>query len=191
MRFSVRSSVGLAVGAVALVAVPVLGFTGLAGAATGDSSGGTSGVAPSGTSRVHPQLTDEQKQCLADHGVTPPTKPADGATRTPPTADQIAAMKAAAEACGLPARPEGGPQGGPRGARPQLTDEQKQCLVDQGVTAPTKPADGATRTAPTADQIAAFKAAAEACGLPTPPAGGPHGPGAPAASTTRSSASTI
>ena len=84
-------------------------------------------------------------------------------------------MKAAAAACGLPTPPAGGPEGGPRGARPQLTDAQKQCLTDQGVTLPTKPADGATRTPPTADQIAAFKAAAEACGLPTPPAGGPHG----------------
>ena len=38
-----------------------------------------------------PQLTDEQKQCLADHGLTLGQKPADGSRD---------AFKAAAEACG-------------------------------------------------------------------------------------------
>ena len=125
MRFSVRSSIGLAMGAAALVAVPVLGLTGLAGAATGDSS---STDAPSGTPRVHPQLTDEQKQCLADQGITAPTKPADGATRTPPTADQMAAFKAAAEKCGLPAPPAGGPHGGPGGFGVSTTSSRGATL---------------------------------------------------------------
>jgi hypothetical protein len=52
-----------------------------------------------------PQLTDEQKQCLADHGITPLQKPADGTRPTPPTDEQRAAHRAAAEACGLPTPP--------------------------------------------------------------------------------------
>ena len=53
------------------------------------------------------QLTDAQKQCLADHGVTLPQRPADGTRPTPPTDEQRAAFRAAAEACGLtpPAAP--------------------------------------------------------------------------------------
>ena len=154
MTFKVRNAVGLAVGALALVAVPAFGITAVADAATGESG------APGGRGG-RPQLTDEQKACLAEQGVTPPERPADG-TRTPPTDEQRAAMKAAAEACGLPARLGPGP-----GQRPQLTEEQKACLAEQGVTPPERPADG-TRTPPTDEQRAAMKAAAEACGLPTP-----------------------
>ena len=91
----IRNAVGLAVGAVALVAVPTFGLAGMAGADTADAE--SSGGRP-----PRPQLTDEQRQCLADQGVTPPEKSADG-TRMRPTDEQRAAMNAAAEACGLPA----------------------------------------------------------------------------------------
>jgi hypothetical protein len=73
---------------------------------------------------------------------------------------------------------------GPRpGARPQLTDTQKQCLSDalsaSGVTLPEKPTDG-TRPQLTQEQRGAMKdamkAAAEKCGLP---ARGPNGAGQP------------
>jgi hypothetical protein len=153
LTFKIRSAVGLAAGALALVAVPAFGLTGVAEAASGETGAG-------GGRGPRPQLTDEQKQCLTDQGVTPPERSADG-TRVLPTDEQRAALKAAAEACGLPARP------GP-GLRPQLTDEQKQCLADQGVTPPERSADG-TRVRPTDEQRAAFAAAAEACGLPAPP----------------------
>ena len=85
------------VGFVALAAVPVLALNSLATADTGTASGS------------RPQITDAQKQCLADQGVTPPVKPADG-SRPELTQEQRDALRAAAEACGLPA--------GPRGAHP-------------------------------------------------------------------------
>ena len=117
-------------GTLALAGLAVASFGSFAGAADDTTPSAT---APDGTARPHPQLTDAQKQCLADHGVTPPQKPADGTRPTPPTDEQRAAHQAAAEACGLPARGPGGP-GGPGGVRPQLTDAQKQCLADHGVT---------------------------------------------------------
>jgi hypothetical protein len=154
----IRSVLGLAAGVVTLVAVPTFGLTAVAGAASGEADG----------RGPRPHLTDEQRQCLADQGVTPPERPADG-TRVRPTEEQRAALKAAAEACGLPAF-RSGTEPEPRGPghRPQLTDEQQQCLADQGVTRPERPADG-TRVRPTEEQRAAFAAAAEACGLPAPP----------------------
>jgi len=116
--------------------------------------------------RRGPNLTDEQRQCLADQGITKPTGP--------PTDEQRAAMKAAAEACGitLPAPPAGvsgatgdpgaAPQGMPgdggrRGPGPRLTDAQRQCLADAGITRPTGP--------PTDEQRAGMRAAAESCGI--------------------------
>lgn len=69
-----------------------------------------------------------------------------------------------------------------RPPRSRLTDAQKQCLADNGVTAPQRSADG-TRTPPTDEQRAAFRAAAEACGLPIPTGHGPGGPGGPAEAT--------
>ena len=44
-----------------------------------------------------------------------------------------------------------------QGNRPQLTDTQKQCLKDQGITRPIRPL--------TPEKIAALKAAAQACGI--------------------------
>jgi hypothetical protein len=62
-----------------------------------------------------------------------------------------------------------------RPSPPQLTAAQKQCLADQGVTVPAKPADG-SRPAFTQEQRDALRQAAEACGLPAGPRG-MHGPG--------------
>ena len=59
--------------------------------------------------------------------------------------------------------------------RPSLTDAQKQCLADQAVTLPQRPANGAAgeRPAPpTAEQRAALQQAAAACGIAIPE----HGP---------------
>ena len=161
MRGSMRTTFGVAAGATALAAVSLVGLGGFASAATGDGGdGGHPG---------RPALTDEQKTCLSDNGVTLPERPSDGSRPTPPTEEQRAAMKAAAETCGLPA-----PRA--RSARPALTDEQKTCLSDNGVTLPERPSDGSRPTPPTEEQRAAMKAAAETCGLPTP-AGPGHGPG--------------
>jgi len=51
---------------------------------------------------------------LSDNGVTLPERPSDGSRPTPPTEEQRAAMKAAAETCGLPtpAGPGHGPGAG-------------------------------------------------------------------------------
>jgi hypothetical protein len=167
----IRSAFGLAAGVIVLVVVPTFGLTAVASAASDETAGSVPEREVGGPERrgPRPQLTDEQRQCLADQGVTPPERSADG-TRARPTDEQRAAHAAAAEACGLPARRGPGP-------RPQLTDEQRQCLADQGVTRPERSADG-TRVRPTEEQRAAFAAAAEACGLPAPPPGPTSGPAA-------------
>jgi hypothetical protein len=119
---------------------------------------------------AHPMLTDEQKACLEKNGVTPPAKPADGQPRTEPTDAEKAKHKAAFEACNIPLpqhRP-GGP-GGPGGpGHPKLTDAQKQCLEDNGVTKPAKPADGEKPAKPTDEQRAKFEAAAKKCNIELP-----------------------
>ncbi len=125
----IRSALGLAAGIAVLVAVPTFGLGAVAGAATGD--GGTE-QRPG----PRPQLTDEQRQCLGDQGVTPPERPVDGAPVRPSDeqrAERRAAMKAAAEACGLPERR------GP-GTRPGRAGEPRQCPDDQGAT-PDRPSD--------------------------------------------------
>jgi hypothetical protein len=109
--------------------------------------------APQGFVMLH--LTDAQKSCLAQHGVS---VPAPGQKLNgPPTDAQRAAFEAAAQACGLPK---------PSGRMLQLTDAQKSCLSQHGVSvpAPGQKLDGP----PTDAQRAAFEAAAQACGLPTP-----------------------
>jgi hypothetical protein len=175
----ISRKVGIVVGFVALAALPALGVGAFAAAdAATTATNGEEGARP-----ARPALTDAQKQCLADQGVTLPQRPADGTGQrpAPPTDEQRAAFRAAAEACGLPTPPAGdhrpgfGGPGGPGGPRPALTDAQKQCLADQGVTLPQRPADGSTgeRPAPpTAEQREAFQKAAAACGITIPE----HGP---------------
>ena len=97
-----RRTLAVILGTLALAGLAVASFGSFAGAADDTAPSAT---APDGTTRPHPQLTDAQKQCLADHGVTLPQKPADGTRPTPPTDEQRAAFRAAAEACGLPTPP--------------------------------------------------------------------------------------
>jgi hypothetical protein len=97
-----RRTFAVIFGTLAVAGLAVASFGSFAGAAD-DATPST--TAPDGTARPHPQLTDEQKQCLADHGITPLQKPADGTRPTPPTDEQRAAHRAAAEACGLPTPP--------------------------------------------------------------------------------------
>jgi hypothetical protein len=107
-----------------------------------------------------PALTAEQRQCLADHGVTMPTRGTklDDTTR--------AALAAALTECGIVRHDRGW-------HHRVLTAEQQQCLADHGVTVPPRGTklDDATR--------AALEAALVACGIvgpkgkvpePTPPA---------------------
>jgi len=142
-------TLGRRAGLVMLASLALVGsVAGAAGAASDDTS------AQGGRRHPHLRLTDEQKACLKEQGVT---RLEPGAR---PTEEQREQMKAAAEACGIElAR-------GPR-HHLRLTDEQKACLKEQGVT---RLEPGAR---PTEEQREQMKAAAEACGieLPAPPSG--------------------
>jgi hypothetical protein len=114
-----------------------------------------------------------KRKCMAEHGVDLPEPKLDenGRPQRPMhrpdlTDEQRAAFRAAAEACGLPGR---GGRFGPGGHRhPQLTDEQRACLEEQGIKRPEKPTDGERPSRPTDEQRAAFRKAAEACGITLP-----------------------
>ena len=145
----------------------------LAGIAQAQTASSPSTATQSGQNR--PVLSATQEACLTAKGFTNPARPVDGTTvtpRTPPTAEQRAAFQAAATACGI-TLPSGGPagQGGP-GGRPQLTNDQQSCLATNGITPPAKPVGTAgtrpARVEPTAEQRAAFDAAATACGITLP-----------------------
>jgi hypothetical protein len=98
---------GVVLGTLIVAGLAVVSFGSFAGAA--DSTGtGAAATATDGTTHPHPQLSDAQKQCLADNGVTLGQRPADGSRPTPPTEAERAAFKAAAEACGLPTPPARG-----------------------------------------------------------------------------------
>ena len=148
--------VGIVAGFLALAALPAVGVGAFAAAATGSGEASAAGTPL--------PLTDTQQQCLTDHGVT---LPADGERPQGLTDEQRAAFRAAAQACGITL-----PAHGPRLA---LSDAQKQCLTDQGVTLPARPVNGERPARPTDEQRAAFRAAAQACGIVLP-AFGDHRP---------------
>ena len=142
------------VGSAALFATlgaTIVGF-GIAGAVDGGSSSTTTPSAASADAGHHRggrlNLTDEQKTCLTDAGITKP--------EGRPTQAERDAMKAAAETCGitLPTRPDHAGRG------LNLTDEQKTCLTDAGITKP--------EGRPTQAERDAMKAAAETCGITLP-----------------------
>ena len=56
--------------------------------------------APAAEGRRGPRLTDEQKTCLEEQGVAKPAADENG-ERVPPTDEQKAAFRAAAETCGI------------------------------------------------------------------------------------------
>jgi hypothetical protein len=128
---------------VALAVVPVLALNSLATADTSSDGGGD----------ARPGLTDAQRECLAERGVSIPDR-SGAETRFAPTREQRRELRQAGKACGLRGMGKGQGKG-------VLTDAQRQCLTEQGVTVPPQ----------SAEQRAALRAAAEACGLP---AGGHH-----------------
>ena len=83
-RYSLRriAGTGLACAALGVSALAVASPAGAADAGSG---------AKAGHHRLH--LTDTQKQCLKDQGITRPVRPL--------TPEKIAALKAAAQACGI------------------------------------------------------------------------------------------
>lgn len=109
-----------------------------------------------------PRLTEEQRQCLADQGYE---RPLAGQLRT---REQREAFRAAAEECGIDLPDGAFRRAARRHARAwwrNLTEEQRQCLRDQGLE---RPARGER---PTAEQRQAFRDAAEACGIDLPGGG--------------------
>ncbi len=103
--------------------------------------------------RGRPQITAEQRSCLKEQGLTRPE------AGTKPSKDQRAKIKAAAKECGVKL-PKHGRFG--RNHRVNLTDEQKSCLKEQGVTRPER------GTPPSAELREKMKAAAEACDIEVP-----------------------
>lgn len=101
------------------------------------------------------RLTAEQRQCLEDQGLE---RPARGER---PSAEKRQAFRAAAETCGIELPVRRGPV---RRFLRDLTEEQRQCLEDQGLE---RPARGER---PTDAQRDAFRAAAEECGIELPAA---------------------
>lgn len=159
-----RTRVGHVALFVALAVVPVLAFNSLATATTA-SDGGTG---PAASSR--PGLTDTQRQCLSDQGVTLPTH-GSTAGKPPFTREQRQQLRRATAACGV--RGTRAPRLG-NGLGHALTDAQRQCLADQGVSLPDRSTVG-SRASLSADQRAALRQAARACGLPARGARGSDG----------------
>ena len=146
------------VGSAALFATlgaTIIGF-GVAGAVDGGSTSTSTPSAPSSESRPDKagrlNLTDEQQTCLTEAGITKP--------EGRPTQAERDAFKAAAETCGITLPTRQGHAGHHRGGRLNLTDEQKTCLTEAGITKP--------EGRPTQAERDAFKAAAETCGITLP-----------------------
>ena len=149
-----------------LLAAGGMGALALAGAFAASPAGAADTSEPAGRHARFAELTDTQRACLADQGLTRPT----ARPTTRPTQEQIKKLRAAAKECGikLPAHPgRGGHRGGPGEGAPQLTQEQRDCLADAGATRPTG--------RPTAEQFKKLRAAAKECGIDIP-----AGPGRPA-----------
>jgi len=128
------------------VAVGALGATALTGLFAASAAGALGTGAGAGSSR----LSTEQKTCMASQGITRP--------EGKPTAEQRQAIVEAATNCGI-TLPAGKGRFAQRAA--QLTQEQRDCLVSNGVTKPDHKL--------TAEERAAFKtqlkAAAQTCGI--------------------------
>jgi hypothetical protein len=118
----------------ALSVVRVLELNSFANAASTSDAG----------SNPRPGLSDAQRACLSAHGIT--TDRRDDAEK-PFAKQQRHELRAAARGCGVR-----GLRVAPLGA---LTDEQRQCLADQGATVPPH----------SVEERRALRAAAAACGL--------------------------
>lgn len=120
---------------------------------------------PAGAQEAAPEggrarLTAEQRQCMADHGYE---RPLAGQLRT---REQREAFRAAAEECGIDLPAGAFRHAARRHARHwwrNLTEEQRQCVRDQGVERP--------HGRPTQEQVQAFRDAADACGIDLPGGG--------------------
>jgi hypothetical protein len=151
-RIAAVGTAAVALGALAVVLVPAAGF------AAGPGGGST---ADDGAAR-HARLTDEQRECLREQGVT--RREVRARRFRVPTDEERQAMRDAAAACGieLPDPPE------------PLTDEQRACLEEHGVT-PPEPGSVRPRLLPRDERqgrVEELRGAAEACGIELPLRGG-------------------
>lgn len=131
---------------VALAVVPVLLLNSLATADT----------------HPDPRAGDTLRSCTVAHGLA-------GAAGQDPRSTSTATRRTRrrqAGACGLDVRHA------PRGTY-VVTDDERRCLAEHGVTLPPRSADG-SRPEVAPGERAALRQAAAACGLP---AHGPHGVG--------------
>ncbi len=145
-------------------AIGVTGFTGAlalspAEAATSTPSAASTSDHPSRAGGFA-KLTDAQKQCLSNAGLTRP--------EGRPSAEQNQQFREAAKACGLekPANVGRSSNGGQRrlGQRfQQLSAEQRECLTEAGVTRP--------EGRPSVDQRKKLRAAAADCNSEIPARG--------------------
>ena len=105
-------------------------------------------------------LTEEQRQCLADHGVH--------RLHHRPTRADVARFRAAVDECGLePPFPQWSAWvTDARAALRNATAEQKQCLRDEGIHRPRHRAHSWRQRRA---RIERFVAAAETCGIDLPP----------------------
>lgn len=127
-----------------LIAAGALGAAALTGVFAANAAGAL------GTGAGAGRLSAEQKTCMASQGVTRP--------EGTPTAEQRQAIVEAATNCGI-TLPAGRGRFAQRAA--QLTQEQRDCLISNGVSKPDHRL--------TAEERAAFKtqlkAAAQTCGI--------------------------
>ncbi len=140
-----------------LVTVGAATFASTASAAEGESGNTTPRIV-----QIVSNLTDDQKSCLQEAGVSRPG--ADATAEERQAARE--AFRTAAETCGI-TLPD------PKGPLANLTDEQKACLDEADLTRPDSDATFEERHA----AREALRTAAEGCGitLPEGPQGG-HGP---------------
>lgn len=174
-----KRTLGKFVGAAVIAAASLTGIASF-GSAANAAPAGQGGGHPSKEARFQ-SLTDSQKTCLANAGLSRPSA-------RPTTGEQGNSLMAAAKQCGIeipakvgtarpanvgkagrPANVSGRPaEAGRGGARfAQLTDGQRACLTDAGLSRPT--------ARPTAASFQQLRDAAAKCGIAIPAGAGARG----------------
>lgn len=150
-----------------MLTVGAIGVTGFSGALAFSPAEAATSTPSAASTSDHPsraggfaKLTDAQKQCLSDAGLTRP--------EGRPSAEQSQKLRDAAKACGIEKPANVGRSShrgqGRLGQRfQQLTAEQRDCLTDAGVTRP--------EGRPSVEQIKKLRAAAADCNIDIPARG--------------------
>ncbi len=194
MSRAFRRGTGVGAGLVLLLAL-ALAITfvpGIGAQDAGDEAPETEEQGPDG----HRGLSDEDRACLEEKGVEVPVieRDEDGRPVVPDERPDLSdeekqARREAAEACGIE-RPRG--RQGPVRFLARLSEDERACLVENGVELPELDEDGRPVVPDERPDLSdeekqarreAFQAAAETCDVelrcPGGPHGGPGGPGGP------------